>query len=121
LPPNEITAVERTYTFSQIRDSHNIPNNINEIKVFQLFSHAHQHMTRFDVEVEYANETSELVYTALDWEHPPILQLQNPLILTSGMGLKITATYDNWTDDYLQFGLLSTDEMMILFGYFYTD
>jgi len=121
LPPNEITTVERIYTFSQIRNSHDIPNDINEIKVFQLFSHAHQHMIRFDIEVGYADGTSELIYTALDWEHPPILQLQNPLILTPGMGLKITATYDNWTDDYLQFGLLSTDEMMILFGYFYTD
>jgi len=121
LPPNEITSVQRTYMFSQIRDLHNIPNNINEIKVFQLFSHAHQHMTRFDTEVEYTDGTSELVYTALDWEHPPILQLQDPLILTPGMGLRITATYDNWTDDELQFGLLSTDEMMILFGYFYTD
>ena len=121
LPPNEITTVERTYTFSQIRISHDIPNDINEIKIFQLFSHAHQHLIRFDIEVEYADGTTDLVYTALDWEHPPILQLYDPLVLTQGMGIKLTATYDNWTDDYLQFGLLSTDEMMILFGYFYTD
>ena len=121
LPPNEITTVERTYTFSQIRISHDIPNDINEIKVFQLFSHAHQHLIRFDIEVGYADGTTDLVYTALDWEHPPILQLYDPLVLTQGMGIKLTATYDNWTDDYLQFGLLSTDEMMILFGYFYTD
>jgi len=121
LPPNEITTVERTYTFSQIRISHDIPNDINEIKIFQLFSHAHQHLIRFDIEVEYTDGTTDLVYTALDWEHPPILQLYDPLVLTQGMGIKLTATYDNWTDDYLQFGLLSTDEMMILFGYFYTD
>jgi len=121
LPPNEITIVERTYTFSQILNSHNIPNDINEINVFQLFSHAHQHLIRFDIEVGYADGTTDLVYTALDWEHPPILQLYEPLVLTQGMSLKLTATYDNWTDDYIQFGLLSTDEMMILFGYFYTD
>ena len=121
LPPNEITTVERTYTFSQIRNSHDIPNDINEIKIFQLFSHAHQHLIRFDIEVGYSDGTTDLVYTALDWEHPPILQLYDPLVLTQGMGIKLTATYDNWTDDDLQFGLLSTDEMMILFGYFYTD
>ena len=78
-------------------------------------------MIRFDIEVGYSDGTTDLVYTALDWEHPPILQLYDPLVLTQGMGIKLTATYDNWTDDYLQFGLLSTDEMMILFGYFYTD
>ena len=78
-------------------------------------------MIRFDVEIGYPDGTIYLVYTALDWEHPPILQLNEHIPLTSGMGIRLIATYDNWTDDYLQFGLLSTDEMMILFGYIYTD
>ena len=121
LPPNELTTVERTYSFNQIQNAHNVPNNIEEIKIFQLFTHAHEHMTRFDIHVVESGESDNLVYTALDWEHPPILQLNEPIILTSGMGLKLTCTFDNWTDDYLEFGLLSTDEMMILFGYFYTD
>ena len=121
LPPNEVTTLERTYTFNQIHDAHNIPNNIEEINIFQLFTHAHEHMTRFDIYVNHSDGTENLVYTALDWEHPPILQLNQPLVLTPGMGLKLTCTFDNWTDDYLHFGLLSTDEMMILFGYFYTD
>mgnify|MGYP001310235109 CR=1 FL=1 len=34
-------------------------------------------------------------------------------------GLTIEATYNNWTDETLEFGFLSTDEMMILFGYYY--
>ena len=121
LPPNEVTSVERTYNFDQIRNIHDLDNTIEEIKIFQLFTHAHEHMTRFDIEVSNSDGSTTLVYTALDWEHPPILQLNDPLILTPGMGLKLTCTFDNWTDDYLQFGLLSTDEMMILFGYFYTD
>jgi len=33
----------------------------------------------------------------------------------------LNATYDNWTDKTLRFGLLGEDEMMILFGYYYTD
>ena len=121
LPPNEISTVERIYSFAQIRDSHGFSEDVNEINIFQLFTHAHQHMIRFDVEIGYPNGTIDLVYTALDWEHPPILQLNEHIPLTYGMGIRLIATYDNWTDDYLQFGLLSTDEMMILFGYIYTD
>jgi hypothetical protein len=33
--------------------------------------------------------------------------------------LKLIVTYNNWTTRTLRFGLLSQDEMMILFGYFY--
>ena len=121
LPPNEISTVERIYSFAQIRDSHGLSDDVNEINIFQLFTHAHQHMIRFDVEIGYPDGITDLVYTALDWEHPPILQLNEHISLTPGMGIRLIATYDNWTDDYLQFGLLSTDEMMILFGYIYTD
>ena len=61
----------------------------------------------------------ELVYIAYDWQHPPILELDPPLSLYKGEGFKLIATYNNWTDDTLHFGLLSEDEMMILFGYYY--
>ena len=121
IPPNQISTVERTYNFNQIRSMHDLGNNVDEIKIFQLFTHAHEHMIRFDIEVINTNNASELVYTALDWEHPPILQLNEPLVITQGMGIKLICTFDNWTNDYLNFGLLSTDEMMILFGYFYTE
>ena len=121
IPPNQVSTVERTYNFNQIRSVHNLGNNIDEIKIFQLFTHAHEHMIRFDIEVVNTDNTSELIYTALDWEHPPILQLNEPLVITQGMGIKLICTFNNWTNDYLNFGLLSTDEMMILFGYFYTE
>ena len=121
LPPNQISTVERTYNFNQIINAHDLNDSVEQINVFQLFTHAHEHMIRFDIELNYSNGTSELVYTALDWEHPPILQLNEPIIITPGMSLTLKCTYNNWTDEHLQFGLLSTDEMMILFGYFYTD
>ena len=116
LPPNQITTIERTYWGNQLGLNEN-----NQIKIFQLFSHAHQHMIRFDVEIIYNNNSSELVYTALDWEHPPILNLIDPIIITAEMGIKLKATYDNWTNDTIGYGLLSVDEMMILFGYYYID
>ena len=61
------------------------------------------------------------MYIAYDWEHPPILELDPPLTLEPGQGLRLEATYDNNTTRTLRFGLLSVDEMMILFGAYYVD
>ena len=43
------------------------------------------------------------------------------LSISENEGLKLRATYNNNTDEETGFGFLSTDEMMIVFGYFYTD
>ncbi len=89
--------------------------------MFEIFSHAHELNTEFAIEIAGGERDGELVYISYDWEHPPVLDLDPPIIINPGEGFRLIATYDNWTDDYLQFGLLSTDEMMILFGYLYTD
>lgn len=107
LPAGEITTISKTYTFN---DSRNI---------FQLWSHAHEHMTEFNVYIEGGQRDGELIYVSYDWEHPPILQLDPPVALNAGEGLRIETTYDNWEDHDLGFGLLSSDEMMILFGAYY--
>ena len=82
-------------------------------------SHAHEHMLEFRVEKVGGELDGELVYIAYDWEHPPILELDPPIHVKAGEGMKLIVTYDNWTDETLNFGLLSEDEMMILFGYYY--
>ena len=107
---------------NQIKSANDLPNNIESIYLFQLFSHAHQLMSRFDVEF-YNGETgqTQLIYTALDYEHPPILELDPPLTITNGQSIISRATYYNDTDDYVNFGLLSTDEMMIVFGLIYIE
>jgi hypothetical protein len=107
LPPHRVTTLERTYTFSE------------PVRIFQLFSHAHEHMLYFEARVTGGSRDGELVYFARDWAHPPILQLDPPLDLQAGEGLTIAATYDNRTDREIRFGLLASDEMMILFGYYY--
>jgi hypothetical protein len=107
LPPQQITTLTRTWTFNDQRS------------VFQLFSHAHQHMLLFNVYIVGGPRDGELVYFATDWAHPPILELEPPLVLEPNQGFRIEVTYDNWTDQTLHFGLLSEDEMMILFGYYY--
>jgi hypothetical protein len=109
LPAHRVTTLSRTFTFDA--NAH----------LFQFFSHAHEHMTRFEVYVAGGPRDGELVYIARDWRHPPILQLDPPLDIAAGNGLRLVATYDNQTDRTLRFGFLSTDEMMILFGYYYGD
>jgi len=111
LPPNQVTTLTHTFWVGDI-----FPEPIS---IFQLFSHAHQHMLEFRVFIEGGEQDGELVYVAFDWEHPPILELDPPLYLEMNQGLTLEATYDNWTDETLEFGFLSTDEMMILFGYYY--
>jgi hypothetical protein len=107
LPPQAITTVTRTFLVDE------------RIEIFQLFSHAHEHMTEFRVFIDGGPRNGELVYVAYDWEHPPILELDPILTLEPGQGLRLVATYDNDTDGTISFGLLSSDEMMILFGAYY--
>ena len=98
-----------------------IPDGATNLNIFQLFSHAHQLMTRFDILILHPNGEEELIYTALDYEHPPILELDPPLVIEPNQGLISRATYYNDTDNYVNFGLYSTDEMMIVFGLVYFD
>lgn len=109
LPPLQTTTLTRTSTFKE------------RMHIFQLTSHAHEHMTEYKIYIEGGSRHGELVYYAKDWEHPPLLNINPPLVLESGQGLKSVATYDNKTSKTLRFGLRSTDEMMIVFGSFYTD
>ena len=70
---------------------------------------------------EKSERNGEEIYFSNDWEHPPILELDPPLVLDAGQGVKLIATYNNTRDREVNFGFLSTDEMMILFGLYYTD
>ncbi len=107
LPPHQVTTLTKVFTFWETR------------YIFQLFSHAHEHMTEFRVEIDGGPRNGDLVYITYDWEHPPILELDPPLVIEEGQGLKLITTYNNWTDRTLNFGLRSDDEMMILFGGYY--
>jgi len=123
LPPGQETVLTKYYSFNDIMNSMTIDNppGPNQVKLFQLFSHAHQLMTRFDILIQHANGEESLIYTALDYEHPPVLSLDPPLTINQGEGLIARATYNNTTSNYVNFGLLSTDEMMIVFGLMYLE
>ncbi|MFT5142932.1 MAG: hypothetical protein ACI80V_000674 [Rhodothermales bacterium] len=109
LPPNRVTTIEKTYIMNE------------RVHVFQLFSHAHEHMLDFQVRLSGGPRDGETIYLATDYEHPPILEVDPPLVLEAGQGFKLVTSYNNWTNDFLSFGFRSEDEMMILFGYYYSD
>ncbi len=109
LPAKTKTTLEKTFTFEEERT------------IFQLWSHAHSHMTEFRVYAIGGENDGKLVYISYDWEHPPILQMDPPLVIPANGGLRLETTYDNQENRTLNFGLRSTDEMMILFGAYYTQ
>ena len=109
LPPKTSTTLTKTFVVDE------------RVQIFQLFSHAHEHMTDFRVFIDGGPRDGELVYIAYDWEHPPILELNPTLTLEAGQGLRLQATYNNDTNSTINFGFLSSDEMMILFGAYYLD
>ena len=82
-------------------------------------THAHEKMKEFIVEISGGSRDGEVIYWTNDWEHPPIINFDPPIILEEGQGLTLKATYDNWTSRPVTFGFKSTDEMMILFGWYY--
>ena len=137
LLPNKTTTIEKIFMFEDILIENGLDSlsitTIDKINILQLFSHAHEKMLIFEVFI-IDNDPStedEQIYYNNDWEHPPINyygegwvyeHLVYPAIeIFPEEGLRLKASYYNWTDEALGFGFLSTDEMMILFGYFYTQ
>jgi hypothetical protein len=107
LPAGVETTLEKTFTVNQTTT------------VFMLTSHMHALGTRFQVKVVGGPRDGELVYENTDWEHPALLGLAQPIVLQPGQGLKSIITWKNTTSRTVVFGLQSTDEMGIIFGYAY--
>jgi len=87
--------------------------------VIMLTSHMHQLGTRFQIKIVGGPRDGELVYQSLDWEHPAQISFPTPIVLEKGQGLKSVITWNNTTSRTVTFGLQSTDEMGIIFGYYY--
>jgi len=107
LPAGKETTVEKTFTVSQ------------PTTVFMLTSHMHMLGTRFQIKIVGGSRDGELVYESTDWQHPPTITFAQPIALQAGQGLKSVITWNNTTNHVVTFGLQSTDEMGIIFGYYY--
>jgi hypothetical protein len=115
LSPHQETTLNATYWVEEEFE--------NKIKIFQLFSHAHKQNTEFKIfrVNQDDSEYRELVYVSYDWEHPPVMRYDPPMTFDIDEGLELEATYLNNTENTINFGLLSIDEMMILFGLYYVS
>ena len=107
LPPGQVTTVIRESLFDE------------EMNIFQLTSHTHEHMKEFRVYLQGGPRDGELVFFTNNWEQPPLLTYDPPIVILPGQGFRAEVIYDNTTDRTLKFGLLSVDEMMIVFGTYY--
>lgn len=87
--------------------------------VLALTSHMHSLGEQFEIRVRRANGSESPVYVNTDWEHPAFITFASPLVLAPGDALVSVVTYNNPTDRLVTFGLLSSDEMNIIFGYAY--
>ena len=109
LSPGIITTLKKDFIFEK------------DTYILMMFSHAHEFMVEFKVLIAGGSRDGELVYFSRDHEHPPIMELNPPLKLPKGTGLRLETTYHNWSDRTVKFGLLSEDEMMMLFGAYYEE
>ena len=109
LPPNQVTTLSKTFYVSETRH------------IIQMWSHSHEHTVEFRVEGVGGEHDGQLLYWNNDWEHPPLMRLDPPLTLRAGDGVRLVTTYNNWTDQAIHFGPLSSDEMQFLFYIYYTD
>jgi hypothetical protein len=89
------------------------------MSVIMLTSHTHQWMERFIIRVQGGPRNGEIVYETTDWAHPGVKYYDPPIVINPGEALVSEVTYHNTTNNPIEFGLQSTDEMDIIFGYYY--
>ncbi|MEI6739019.1 MAG: hypothetical protein WCK74_01785 [Gemmatimonadaceae bacterium] len=107
LPPKQRTTVRTVFPVS-VRTT-----------ILGLTSHMHSMGERFEIRLRRINGTETLIYTNTDWEHPGFTNFDVPIVLEAGDALVSVVTWNNVTDRAIGFGLLSSDEMNIIFGYAY--
>lgn len=105
LPPGQRTTLTRVFTQS------------TRATILALTSHMHTRGERFEIRVRRANGSEPSVYVHTDWEHPALTTFPTPLVLEPGDALVSVVTWNNTTPNTVRFGLTSTDEMDIIFGY----
>ncbi|MEO7998058.1 MAG: hypothetical protein ABI852_11470 [Gemmatimonadaceae bacterium] len=107
LPAKQRTTLRKVFTVSK------------RTTILSLTSHMHSMGEQFQVIVRRASGAEQVVYTNTDWEHPAMTTYATPLVLEAGDALVSNVTYNNVSSNVIRFGLSSSDEMDIIFGYWY--
>jgi mono/diheme cytochrome c family protein len=95
--------------------------NGNQWNIWYVTSHTHKFGWDYDVYTldgnnNIANQIFEgTINGAYDWSHPPINYYEPLIELPAGHGVKHQATYNNFSDDYVTFGLTTNEEMFLTF------
>ncbi len=110
LPPHQETTVS---------DNAISNTGFSPVHVFMLTSHNHEWGKKFQIYITGGKRNGELVYENTDWSHPLIKSFDPPIVLNRGEGVKSVVTYFNNTSKTISFGLKSTDEMDVIYGYYY--
>lgn len=109
LPAGKATVITTNFIYAKPRT------------ILALTSHTHKLAQKFVIKIKGGVRDGEIVYTNTDWESPEIVNLKTPIVLKAGEGLTSEVTYNNTTSRTVSFGLLSEDEMNIIFGYYYEN
>lgn len=86
--------------------------------LFALTSHAHERMRAVDISLRLGDVLTP-VYHNTDWAEPLIEYLDPPIFLDAGDGMQFSCTWVNDDDRTIEYGDLASDEMCIIFGYYY--
>ena len=116
VPPNQTRIAKLTwYVEDELERRGHDPST--EIYVFLLTSHMHRHGELFEI---FQKSTGDLLHRSIAYDDAPI-DLFNPVLrLDADDGLHFECTHNNYdTNEPLEFGLTSEDEMCIIFGYYY--
>lgn len=103
LPSGETTDIEDQRIFGE------------ETRIRMMFSHMHKRGIQFDVFKVGGDDDGKLIYSARDYQHPPTMMFDPPMIIPEGEGLRTVVRYFNETNREITFGVTSEDEMGILF------
>jgi len=109
LPPRKRTVLTQTTPDTSSQPIH----------IFLLTSHFHERGEKFQIVISGGSRNGEVVYENADWAHPLEKIFDPPIVLNPGEGLTTVVTYNNTTDNTINFGFTSKDEMDVVFGYFY--
>jgi len=107
LPPGRRTTLTRAFAMP------------TRTTVLGLTSHMHALGEKFEIRVRRATGVETTVYVNTDWEHPGFTNFATPIVLEAGDALVSVVTWNNTTTRTVSFGLASSDEMDIIFGYAY--
>jgi hypothetical protein len=88
-------------------------------RIFMLTSHMHQLGERFRILIKGGARDGQLLYETTDWTHPDIKTFSPVLQLGANERIVSEITWNNTTSHVVNFGLTSSDEMGIVFGYYY--